>query len=382
MGIKWLLPAAAVALAACGVAGQPRSATYPRPSPTASAVSAPSPTAGLLVIASGLPGIQQVSNPPTGQAMVSIVDAEGQVRARAMFEPPPAPRIGNAGALLQSPVRAAAGAAYYADKSGSVRKLTPDGTVSPVAKFPLTNPQQELTYAVSPDGAHLIAIVLSTPPLHDPPPQSLADPLYQEGAHWKLRLETAEAGGPTATTLERDLGTAFPRPTLIAGWDERGPVASLNSALGAQSVPASTRFFGDSIVHLASDGSHAEQLGGPGCVAVDEIPNGTVVCAADTSPQLRVKSSSGAVFWQASLPAGASSASPWLSPDGSTIALQGLTVTARGAAPAPAAAIPLGWLDNSTIVESTAAGDLSLYEAAGGKKLRDLGLNGIFAGKT
>src|SRR2546423_7316612 len=144
MGIKWLLPAAAVALASCGVAGQPRSAAHPRPSPTPSVASAPSPTAGLLVIASGLPGIQQVNNPPTGQATVSIVDADGQVRARATFEPPPAPRIGNAGPLLQSPVRAAAGAAYYADKSGSVRKLTADGTISPVAKFPLTNQQQEL----------------------------------------------------------------------------------------------------------------------------------------------------------------------------------------------------------------------------------------------
>ncbi len=382
MGIKWLLPAAALALAACGVAGQPRSAAYPRPSPSPTAASIPSPSAGLLVIASGLPGIQQVNAPPASQATVSIVDAVGQVRAKTSFEPPPAPRIGNAGPLLQSPVRAAAGAAYYADKTGSVRRLAPDGTISPVAKFPLTNAQQELAYAVSPDGAHLIAIVLSTPPLHDPPPQSLADPLYQEGAHWTLRLETADAGGPTTTTLERDLGTSFPRPTLIAGWDDRGPVASVNSALGAQSVPASTRFFGDAIVHLAPDGSRAEQLGGAGCVAVDEISNGTVVCAADTPPQLNVKSSSGAVLWQAGLPAGASYASPWLSPDGGTIALQGFTVTAHGATPAAAAEIPLGWLDNSTIVEATAVGDLSLYEAAGGRKLRDLGLSGVFAGKT
>jgi hypothetical protein len=320
-----------------------------------------------------------------GKATVSIVDARGRVRATASFEPPPEPAIGPARGLLQSPVRTAAGAVFYADSTGTVHKLRPDGSTAVVATFPLTNAQQELSYAVSPDGAHLIAIVLSTPPLHNPPPQTLGDPLFQEGGHWMLKLETADAGGSTTTTLQRDLGTAFPAPTEIVGWDQKGPLATLTTQIGAQQAPPSAHLFG-TLIHFAPDGTHLDALGGSACTVVDELSDGTVVCDQDWQ-RFSVRSATGATLWQATLPSDNYYYGLWLSPDANAVAVQGIVVTRTSVASAArrdnygqSQLVALGWLDSSTVIEAAPSGELSLYEAHGLTKIRDLGLSGIFEG--
>src|SRR5690348_15737760 len=155
---------------------------------------------------------------------VRLVDQKGRVTAAAQFTPPPLPTLSNCADLLQPPVRVANGAVFYADSAGVVRRLAADGTVSDVTTFKLTSKQQALSFAVSPDGNQLIAIVLSTPPLHVPPPQSLSDPLFAPGT-WSIDLETATAGGAATVVLHKDLGSAFPRPTVITGWDAFGPTA-------------------------------------------------------------------------------------------------------------------------------------------------------------
>jgi hypothetical protein len=387
MRIKVLAVAVFLALAACGSAGQPRGAASQ--STGASAEPSHSPSAlssALFAIATGLPGGQLVtSNPPPGHATVKIVDANGRVYAEASFAPPPAPVIGNAEPLLQSPVRTAGGAVFYADSTGAVHRLKADGSTSLIATFPLTNAQQELSYAVSPDGAHLIAIVLSTPPLHNPPAQTLGDPIFQEGGHWTLKLETADAGGSTTTTLQRDLGVALPAPTEIVGWDKSGPLATLNTQIGAQQAPASAHLFG-TLIHLAPDGTHLEALGGPNCTVVDELSDGTVVCDQDWQ-QFSVRSSSGASLWQASLPSDNYYYGLWLSPDANAVAVQGIVVTRTSVASAArhnnggqSQLVALGWLDANTVIEASSTGQLSLYEARSVVKIRDLGFSGIFEG--
>ena len=342
------------------------------------------------MVVSGLPAGQLVNtNPSPGtQATVEIVGPDGRVRAQASFVPPPAPMIGNAEPLLQSPVRTAAGAVFYADSTGVVHRLRPDGSSSVVATFPLTNAQQELSYAVSPDGAHLIGLVLSTPPLHNPPPQSLADPLFQDGGHWTLKLATADAGGASTTTLQRDLGTAFPSATQIVGWDSKGPLATLNTNLGAQQAPLSAHLFGTPLIHLGADGTHLDVIGGPNCGATDVIPDGTVTCTVNAPVSFAVRTSTGATLWQASVPSDNNYYyGLWLSPDAKAVAVQGLVVTPTGtvsvgsqATSGPSQLTALGWLDSNTVVEATPTGHLSLYEAHGLTKIRDLGVSGIFEG--
>jgi hypothetical protein len=280
-------------------------------------------------------------------------------------------------------VRTAGGAVFYADSTGAVHRLKADGSTSVVATFPLSNAQQELGYAVSPDGAHLIATVLSTPPLHNPPAQSLSDPIYQEGGHWTLKLETADAGGTTTITLQRDLGTTYPSPTEIVGWDKSGPLATTLTQLGAQQATPSAHIFGK-LIHLAADGTHLDALGGANCSAADELSDGTVIC--DDWQQFSVRSSSGATLWQAPFPSDNYYFGVWLSPDANAVAAQDIVVTRTGVASAARQnggqpqQVALGWLDSSTLIEADQAGRLSLFEAHGFTKIRVLGVSGVFEG--
>lgn len=339
-------------------------------------------------MATGLSGAPLTAfNPQSSGATVKIVDATGHVYAEDTFNPSPPPVIGNAVPLLQSPVRTGGGAVFYADASGVVHRLKPDGSKSVAATFPLTSKQQELSYAVSPDGVHLIAIVLSTPPLHNPPPQQLGDPIYQAGGHWSLTVETADTGGTTTTTLQRDLGANFPSPTQIVGWDRNGPLATLNTAIGAQQALPSGHLFGSPLIHLAADGTHLDTVGGQGCFAVDELADGTVICDQDWS-NFSVRNASGTALWQAALPSDNYYYGLWLSPDASAVAVQNLILTsssvassARQAGTGQPQKVALGWLDANTVVEAdyqTSA--LSLYQARGLIKIRDLGVSGIFEG--
>ena len=395
--MKLLAVAAAVTLAACGSGSQLRGATAPAPSAGASSQQAspysgqPSPSphplsTSLFVIATGLQGFQPVNpHAAPGQATVQIVDAKSHVYASATFRPPPAPLIGNAVPLMQSPVRTARGAVYYADSTGAVHRLKPDGSMSVVATFPLTNGQQELSYAVSPDGAHLIAIVLSTPPIHNPPPQNIGDPLYVNGGHWTLQVQTADAGSNTSTTFQRDLGTAYPTPTTIVGWDARGPLATLNTSLGTQQEPASDHIYGSPLIHIGPDGTHLDAMGGQGCGAVDVIADGTVLCDSDAQ-NFSVRTSSGAILWQSGFSSNDYYPGLWLSPDANAVAAQGVVVTRYSVASASrqnaagSSLVALGWLDSNTVVVATQLGQLSLYDAGSFTKIRDMGLAGIFEG--
>jgi hypothetical protein len=389
MRMKFLAAAALLAVAACGSNGQPRSATSPATDTSPQRSQSPTVLSkALFAVATGLPGAQLVNSYPLpNSATIKIVDASGRVYAEASFVPPPAPTIGNAVPLLQSPVRTGGGAAFYADSTGAVHKLKPDGSTSVVATFPLTSAQQSLSYAVSPDGAHLIAIILSAPPLHDPPPQTLGDPIFQEGGHWTLKLETADSGGSTTTTFQRDFGTAYPTPTQIVGWDKNGPLATRNTYLGAQQALPSARFFG-ALIHLAPDGTHLDRIGGQDCTPVDELPDGTVLCIGADWSQFSVRSSSGAIQWQASVPSDMYYYGYWLSPDANAVAVRNLVITrtsvasaARQASGGESPLAALGWLDASTVVgANSTSGQLSVYQARGMIKIRDVGVSGIFEG--
>ncbi|HKW69638.1 MAG TPA: hypothetical protein VJP81_03570 [Candidatus Dormibacteraeota bacterium] len=383
MRIKFLAFAALLGVTACGSTGSQGAASSSRVSASGQ------PNAPLFAVVSGLPGGQLVNfYPLPATASVKIVDANGQVRATATFVPPPAPLIGPAAVLLQSPVRTAAGAAFYSDNAGAVHKLMPDGATSIVATFPLTSPQQELTYAVSPDGAHLIAIVVTLPPVHNPPPQSLGDPLYQVGGRWSVKVQTADSGGPTTTTFERDLGPTYPVPQLteIVGWDNKGPLATLSTNLGAQQAPPSAHIFGK-LIHIASDGTHLEAIGGADCAAADELPDGTVLCDSDWR-SFSVRTSAGAILWQRSLPTDDYYFGLWLSPDGNAVAGRNAVFTASSVASparhgqtASSQLVAVGWLNVNTVVAADQqSGQLSLYQASSMVKLRDLGISGVFAG--
>jgi hypothetical protein len=248
---------------------------------------------------------------------IRLMDVTGHVAASTQFTPPPPPTYSNCAPILQPPVRIAGGQVYFADSAGIVRRLSADGSVSQVASFKLTNAQQALSFAVSPDGKQLIAIILSTPPLHNPPPQQLGDPVFAPGT-WSLDLETAPAGGQTVEVLHKDLGSTFPSPTVVTGWDAFGPTATLGSAICTQNVVPSLRYTG-TLIHLGTDGTHLEQIGGSDCRAWDELTDGTVLCGASDWQSFSVRRRDGAILWSGG---GGEMFDVMLSPDGSAVASQ------------------------------------------------------------
>jgi hypothetical protein len=334
-----------------------------------------------------------VSGVNGGKSTLTIGDLSGHVLARATFDPMPRPVIANAGDIVPTAVRLAAGAAYYAEPTGRIHRLDPSGGDTVVATFPLASTQQELSFAVSPDGKQFIAIVLTLPPVHDPPPQDLSQPVFKEGSRWATELERATSGGTTESVLKTDLGPAPSGPlwskvTTIAGWDQVGPVALLQTALAAQSPPASVRLPGTALVHLGSDGTHLDQLGGPGCGPLDELPDGTTLCYVGAFPRgYEVRTSSGQVIWQQDL-AGGSYNNPLLSPDGRRIAV-GNTLFTQGSTPASFArqstpqlsAEAGGWVSPSTLAVGYPGRDtLQLVDVSDLQHPRDTGLTGQFIG--
>ena len=327
-------------------------------SPTArAAASAPQGAGGLLVIAS-LEGATSMS--------VRLVDGRGHVRASTQFAPPPLPTYSNCADILQPPVRVANGAVYFADSSGTVRRLAVDGSVSQVTIFQLTSKQQALSFAVSPNGKQLIAIILSTPPLHDPPPQSLGDPVFGPGS-WGLDLETATAGEAAAVVLHKSLGTTFPSPTVITGWDQFGPTATLNSAICTQNVLPSTRYNG-ALIHLALDGTHLDRIGGADCQPWDELVDGTVLCGGADWQSFSVRRNNGEVLWSR----GAGFLQQvTMSPDGNAVAsadgtvyLRNSSQTASFARTGPPPVQILGWADPGHVVTIGSDGRLGLAAPA------------------
>jgi hypothetical protein len=299
---------------------------------------------------------------------VRLVNGKGRVTASTQFAPPQLPAISNCADVLQLPVRVADGAAYYADSSGLVRRLSVNGAVSNVATFKLTGKQQALSFAVSPDGKQLIAIVLSTPPLHNPPPQTLGDPVFGPGT-WSLDLETAMAGGTTTVVLHRDLGTTVPSPTVITGWDEFGPTATLNSQICTQNSLPSYRYTG-TLVHLALDGTHLDPIGGPNCNAWDELLDGTVLCGGSDWQSFSVRQKNGDVLWSRSEIA---ANDVKMAPDGNGVASAAGVVYLRNSShvasfgrqtgPEPPFKI-LGWADSGHVVTITNDGRLGLADTA------------------
>lgn len=326
-----------------------------------------------------------------GKSILTIADLRGRALAQATFDSMPRPLIANAGDILPASVRVAAGAAYYADPTGKIHRLDPAGRDTIVAGFPLTTAQQELSFAVSPDGKQLIAIVITAPPVHDPPPKDLSQPFFKEGARWSMELERATAGGATESVLITDLGPAD-RPTgsvtTIAGWDHVGPVALLETVLAAQSPPASVRLPGGALTHLRADGTYLDRIGGSNCHPLDELPNGTILCYTGAWPRsYEVRTESGQVIWQQDL-GGGFYYNPVLSPDGRRIAVektlftQGLTPASVGRQSTPQSSTPAqGWVAADTLaVRADSSGTVQLVDVEDLQHPRDTGLKGTFVG--
>src|SRR5579864_3365845 len=163
---------------------------------------------------------------------VAIVGLDGYARAKAHFTPLTPPWVGGGAPLLPPQAYVANDRLFFIDGLGVVRSLALNGTVRTVASFPLGPTQQEASFAVSPDGQHLLATVITLP----------GKPAIVNGGvggfgpgNWIQDTYAADTGGPSRLLSHK----AFPQgPQAVAllqfvGWDASGPVATYPTAFQA-----------------------------------------------------------------------------------------------------------------------------------------------------
>lgn len=292
-----------LAIAACGQSGPqgqkptpPISATpsqTPSPAGATSPQTGPRSTAGLFGVLAG--GI--FNDGPGLHSRVQIMDIDGKVVATADFTPRTLPIVG-ASPLLQDEARVAAGKVYYADGAGVIRTLAPDGTISVVVTIPFKGGQQEMSFAVSPDGKVLEAAVVTFPPPASNPRETPADPFWDPG---NLSVDLYRVLPPQrpSNILHQDWtqDSAKPWPTYQAvGYDSEA-LFTMPTVLGTQQPYNGSRWFGPAVHYTTLGGLPSAALGGSGCDAKAANGAGMYVCMDQrlTNPALR--KADGSLVW-------------------------------------------------------------------------------------
>jgi hypothetical protein len=385
-----LAAAAAATLAVCACGNQPGTTAGPSSAPASLAPS--SSTSGSskeLLFAVLEPGGDLTAMRDNA---VAIVRTNGTARAKARFDARQLPKVGNALPLPQPEARVAAGRVYFTDATGVVRSLAPDGTVASVTTFPLTGPQQLLSFAVSPDGGQLVATLFSFPPVHVPPPQTPIDPPFGPG-DFMLQVLSARPGQSAAALVKRNWpqSSGLPRDALsMVGWSRDAPLATIDTALGTQEGSLGREMFGH-VAELDTAGRPGPPLSGYGCDPWSVLPDETVLCDDDGQQRnFSVRGKDGTVRFRFHATGDAQYLDLSLAPDASRVAYlptsgQAQVSDAAGrSVQLPVSFRPEGWLTTTTVVgvlqTGQGEGDMALVQVDRPTRVQDLGFHGFFVG--
>lgn len=385
-----LLLLAALALAGAGCGSQPSGSPTPHPPASGPSATASADRSGQELLFAVLePGGDLTSMRDNA---VAIVRLNGTAKAKARFDARQLPRIGNALPLPQPEARVAAGKVYFGDGTGLIRSLSIDGTVANVTSFPLTTPQQLLSFAVSPDGSQLMGEVFSFPPVHNPPPQNAIDPPFGPG-DFTLQMWAVRSGQSPVSLLKRNWPQSGgpPRDAMaLVGWSSEAPLATIDTLLGTQQGSLGRQTFGH-VAELDAAGRPGPPLGGYSCDTWSALPDETVLC--DDDSQLRnfsVRTKDGTVHYRFHATGDAQYLDLSLAPDAAHAAY--LVPGARAAVTdaqgkvteLPANFRPAGWLTRNLIIGTaeTAQGDgnMAIVHLDRPTRMDDLGFRGFFVG--
>ena len=328
----------------------------------------------------------------------AIAGLDGFAVAKTTFTPRAVPVIGNAATILDLEGQVAAGGLYFIDGKGVVRRLEPGGGVKSVATFAITSRQQSASFAVSPDGTHLMAAVLTYPNHQDSSDPS--QPFGTFSGPWRLELETAAAGGSTSTVKKWESGTSqYPNGPggitnmVLAGWDGQGPIVLVHATTGTQnSWLDNQHWFAGNLARLHADGTVGPVIGPADCLPYWRPVAGRFVCTrapggTQSGTPASVVSLDGSVIWSGVAPAGVSVAGGFaLSPDGTRLAMDRQVVTLASGASLrlPANFTPEGWLSMDTIIGlipgAHTAGTLGVVHTQNSQHVEDWGFSGTFVG--
>lgn len=309
---------------------------------------------------------------------VAIVGLDGVARAKADFTPRKDPVVGNAGGVLQPEARVAGGRVFFADGTGVVRELTRSGNYR-VATFAL-KPQQEISFGVSADGAHLEASRYTFPPVN-PSPSNPGETFLSN--NYRYELLAADGGAANRTLVTTNGGFEVLQQPDVVGWDATGPIATRDTQFGTQSGTSGRTLWGHA-VRLDAAGHPGPVLGGPDC-SVMSITGDVLLCVDDRQVGYSVRRSDGTIMWTVPpRPQGQIYAYIVLSPDQARVAYAGGVRGRDGSTMTlPAKFNPEGWLDNQTLIGITGENnqqEMAVVRLANPSQIDDLGFKGEFIG--
>lgn len=313
---------------------------------------------------------------------VAIVGLDGVARAKATFEPRVGPGIPDAYVPLQGVAQVAGSGVYYIDGAGTVRVLRVGSQPQIVARFPLQPAQEDVWFAVSPDGSSVLAGIVTFPAL---------GPIIT-GTSWntligptKFDLESASAGGQTKTLvhLESPQGGNWPAAIFPVAWTSAGSVAMLPTYLSSQNA-----WPGGPLYVIDGTGKKTSQLGGVDCWSALITSSGFIACQTATSGAVTVRDATGQSVWLTHVD-GFDARSLHVSADGQAISHNSQVEThAGGMVAMPTGFRAEGWLDNNTVVGRATTdantiggpneGDLLWISLDNPTLVHDLGFKGDF----
>ena len=382
-------------LAGCGKAQAPASTSTPTPEPspsaTARATASASPSAELLYAV-----LESHTKSTSGFVpfdTVAIAGLDGYARARTTFTPLTAPYVGCLGPLFAPQAHTAAGQAFFIDGKGVVRSLGVDKSVTTVATFSIGT-QQEASFAVSPDGKHLLGTILTLPPR-----ASSGDPCSAAGTgfapgNWSEDVYAADAGASARSISHRTWPQSQPENILsLVGWDALGPLATFPSSYGTQGGgPIREGWYGNVVRVDPTSGTITRPLGTNDCFVGDVSADGHYVCAE--SDGIHVFNPDGTADWKFATPTNEGLALPLLAPDLQRVEALGPAVLGRDGSNLPighprnggtvsAGFYCTGWLDNQTLIGLTPVSgtdQVAVVHLSAPSQIVNLGFRGTFVG--
>jgi len=307
---------------------------------------------------------------------VAIAGLDGYARAKTTFTPATPPYVGCLGPLLPLEAHVAAGRVFYVDGKGIVRSLGLDKTVKQAAAFPI-GPQQEVSFAVSPDGRHLLGTVLTIPP------KPATDPCTSQGngfapGNWSEDVYAADAGGASRLISHRSWPAGQQADVLsFVGWDAIGPLGTSPTGYGTQGGgPIREGWYG--------------RVGTDTCYADDVAVGGSYVCSGQDS--IDVFNPDGSPSWKFSAP-NQGYMVPLLSPDLRHVEALGPMIVGKDGSSTPIGNpqpngpsdfYAGGWLDAQTVIgwhnSGSTYNEMTIVRLSAPSKLVDLGFQGTFVG--
>jgi hypothetical protein len=313
---------------------------------------------------------------------VAIAGLDGYAKAKSSFTPMPQPYVGCAGPIVPDPAHVAAGKLFFADGAGIVRSFAPGGQPVQVASFPLTSSQQMLSFAVSPDGHHLLGTIFTAPPK----PAATTD--ICSGTSWPgtftIDVYTAESGGISHLLYHQDLGSYAQVAPFISfiGWDALGPLATYPTSWATQGGgPA--HYYGIPVRVDAATGKVVKPVSDQACTVWDIAETGDFACV-DKAGSVSVRRPDGTEIWSVQAAPNNGFTLVLLSPDETRVVEDNGQVVGRDGSfvqlPDNFKDEIGGWLDNSTLISWGAIANLAYVGLNAPGTSVDIGFKGIFVG--